>query len=194
MSAPEENGGKSTVTKRSQGRYRVKSEGRARSMRELNARGLRGPGGAPVKKGDYALADRYKAGVNPQSPLYPILRQHRDDFLSDLGGEASASSKEVQDCEFLGFLKILFGLQVAQLSQAKRMSRRELAELTQAVTRTASTFSQIAKTLGLKRRQVEADRTVVVRRYGSDPEAGKPEATSSSDARAGSSADSGSPS
>lgn len=164
MSAVDETGTPETVRKQSQGRYRVKSEGRARFMRELNASGKRGPGGRPVEHGEYALAARYKKGVGPDSPLFPILRQHRNAFLADLGGEASASAKEIQACEYLGFLTVLYGLQVAQLSQAKRMSRRELSDLTQSVTRTAATFGQIAKQLGFQRRQ-KADREIILKRY-----------------------------
>jgi hypothetical protein len=174
MSAPDEHGTPGTVTKQSQqsrGRYRMKSEGRSRWMTEnINAKGKRGPGGRPLEHGEYALAARYKRGVGPEGPLFPILRQHRDAFLADLGGEANASAKEIQACEYLSFLTVLYGLQVAQLSQAKRMSRREPSDLTQAVTRTAATFGQIAKQLGFQRRQVEVSREIIVRRFASAPD------------------------
>jgi len=152
-----------------------KAAGRVANMKRINMEGLAGSGGRPVEHGEYALAARYKAGLSPEGPLYPILRQHRDNFLSDLGGEANASAKEIQACEWLGFLTVLYGLQVAQLSQAKRLSRRELADLTQAVTRTAGTFGQIAKQLGFQRRQVEAGGPIIIRRSVSNPASDKSE-------------------
>jgi hypothetical protein len=63
---------------------------------------------------------------------------------------------------------------MTQFSGARRISRRDLLDLIQGVTRNAVSFSQIAKQLGLKRRQVEADKTVIVRRYAAEPEAPKP--------------------
>jgi hypothetical protein len=172
MSATKAHGNHETVRKQSPGRYAFKSEGRARFMRELNASGRRGPGVRPVDKGDYALLVRYKAGISPESPLYSILNKYRDDFLSDLGGEPNTSAMEKETCEHMSFLKILHSLQVAQLSQAKRMSRRELSNLAQSASRTAATFGQLAKALGFQRRQVPSDNTIVVKRYAAEPSQG----------------------
>jgi hypothetical protein len=122
--------------------------------------------GRPLEHGEYALVARYKAGMSPENPVYPLIVKHRDDFLADLGGEENASGKEREGCQQLGFLAVLHRMQIARFGSAKRMSRKDFFELSQAITRTAATFAQIAKQLGFKRQLKDMDkRTIIVRRY-----------------------------
>lgn len=131
-------------------------------------------GGRPLVTGEYGLLAWIRKGFDLTSPLGSLFARRRDDYLTDLGGAANASAKEAKMCDYLAFLDLMFGLLMAQFSGAKRLSRSQLLELNQGVTRNAVSFGQIAKQLGLKRRQVEADKTVIVRRYATSPDAGKP--------------------
>jgi hypothetical protein len=131
-------------------------------------------GGRPLVTGEYGLLARIRKGFDLASPLGSLFAGRRDDYLADLGGTANASAKEAKMCDYLAFLDLMFGLLMAQFSGAKRLSRSQLLELNMGVTRNAVSFSQIAKQLGLKRRQVEADKTVIVRRYAADLGAAKP--------------------
>ncbi|MFI5339843.1 MAG: hypothetical protein ACHQ7N_08390 [Candidatus Methylomirabilales bacterium] len=131
-------------------------------------------GGRPLETGEYGLLAKIKKGMDPAGPLYSLFAGRRDEYLGDLGGIANASAKEAKLCDYLAFLDLVFGLLMTQFAGAHRLSRRDLLDLNQGVTRNAVSFSQIAKQLGLKRRQVEADRQIVVRRYAVEPEAPKP--------------------
>jgi len=131
-------------------------------------------GGRPLDHGEYGLVARIRKGMDPSGPLNVLFAGRRDEYLGDLGGVANASAKEAKMCDYLAFLDLMFGLLMGQFSGAKRLSRSQLLELNMGVTRNAVSFSQIAKQLGLKRRQVEADKTVIVRRYA-DPVTPRPD-------------------
>ncbi len=148
---------------------KAKAPRRVENMRRINREGLAGPGGRRVTTGDYALAARWKAGVSPESPLYPIIRGNRDKFLADLGGEGNASAKEAQLCEFLGFQQLRYGDLLAKYTMAKGMSRRELLEFNQAATRLELAFTQIADKLGLPRRLKDVDREIVIKKFAEAP-------------------------
>lgn len=131
-------------------------------------------GGRPLEHGEYGLMAKIRKGMDPAGPLHALFAGRRDEYLGDLGGIANASAKEAKMCDYLAFLDLVFGLLMTQFAGARRLSRRDLLELNQGVTRNAVSFSQIAKQLGLKRRQLEADKSIIVRRFTAEPEAPKP--------------------
>jgi hypothetical protein len=174
MSAEDKNSGPETVTKQSRGRYSVKSPGRVAFMKRLNEEGLGGMGGRRPTHGVRALAERLKRGLNPDTPLAAFHAELRGKYLADLGGEGNLSNMEAGICDRLADLDLMRGLLNAQRETAKRMTAAALLNHVQGVTRNVLAYVQAVKAIGPGRRQVEADRTVVVRRYAADPAASAP--------------------
>jgi hypothetical protein len=152
-----------------------KSPGRVAAGKRLHELGIAGMGGRRPTHGVRALAERLKRGLDPNTPLAALHAELRGKYLTDLGGEENISNMEAGICTRLADLDLVRGLLNAQRETAKRMTAANLMNHVQGVTRNCLAYVQAVKAIGPGRRQVDADKTIIVRRFAADPGAAKPD-------------------
>ncbi len=138
-------------------------------MRRLHAEGRTGPGGRKLGHGEYALAERLKRGLDPDTPLAVLHGEQRAKYIADLGGEEHLSNMEAGICDRLADLDLVRGLLTAQRQTGKRMTAVQLVNHVQAVTRHVLAYVTAVKAVGPGRRQKDTDREIIIRRFASEP-------------------------
>ncbi len=154
---------------------RAKSPGRVAAMRRVNELGLRGTGGHPVEHGLRSLEERLRRGHELPGGVGVLLREEEAGVLADLGGAEQVSNMERGLARRIGEARIKLALIAARFCTPnggpRRMTRREQQEWTQLWCRVAETELRLCQALGLRRRELDAGREIIIQRYAESPPA-----------------------
>ncbi|MCI0426922.1 MAG: hypothetical protein L0Z46_02755 [Nitrospiraceae bacterium] len=153
-----------------QQRYKAKSPGRVAAMIKLNQAGLGGMGGRRPTHGRNALAELLKRGMDPDSEIAVVERDLTGAYLSDLGGEATASAMDKGLVKRLVALDLDFYLLKTMRERGAKFSRVQLFALLQAQSRNAVCYGQTVKALGGPgRRPAQINGEIIIKRYADAP-------------------------
>lgn len=151
-----------------------KSPGRVAAGKRLHETGLAGMGGRKPTHGRRMLAELVRRGEELDGPIGELTRNLEAAYTVDYGGDLSTA--EAALVKRLVVLDVDLALLIAERDKAARFTKADAMNHAQAVTRNCGAFSQLVKVLGGPgRRAKEVDRQIIVRRYTSASEAGKPE-------------------
>jgi hypothetical protein len=146
------------------GRYSFKSPGRVAAGKRLHALGLAGMGGRRPRHGRRMLAELVRRGEELDGPIGEMTRTLEAGYRVDYGGDLSTA--EAALVRRMVVLDIDLALLIAERDKAVRFTKSDAMNHAQAVSRNCAAFSQLVKVMGGPgRRQKDADREIIVRRF-----------------------------